>query len=200
MENIIGETYIVVVSGMPGRVNQIWDKFNEPLKNFIRKRIPDEKDVDDVLQEVFLKIHANIESLSDDQKIYAWIYKITRNAIADYYRRIEKSVDFLEFPEDLAIAQDESVNQNMEIAACLKSMIDNLPEKYKEAVLLTEFQNLTQKELSERMGLSLSGAKSRVRRGREKLKEMLLDCCHLEFDRLGNVIDYKYRSSGCKYC
>ncbi|WP_236995024.1 RNA polymerase sigma factor SigZ [Heliomicrobium modesticaldum] len=181
-------------------INHIWEKFSGPLKNFIRKRIPNEQDVDDVLQEVFLKIHANIENLSDDQKMYAWIYRITRNAIADYYRRIEKSVDLLESPEDLAIGHDEDINQNVEIAACLKSMIDSLPEKYKEAVLLTEFQNLTQKELSERMGLSLSGAKSRVQRGREKLKEMLLGCCHLEFDRLGNVIDYKHKSSGCKYC
>ena len=89
---------------------------------------------------------------------------------------------------------------NKEIAACLKTMIDSLPEKYKEVVILTEFNNMTQKELSEKIGLSLSGVKSRVQRGRKKLKTILLDCCNLEFDRLGNVIDYQHKSSECKYC
>ena len=79
-------------------------------------------------------------------------------------------------------------------------MINSLPEKYKQALILTEFQNLTQKELAERMGLSVSGAKSRVQRARIKLKELLLGCCSLEFDHYGNVIDYEHKCSDCKFC
>jgi RNA polymerase sigma-70 factor (ECF subfamily) len=100
----------------------------------------------------------------------------------DYYRKKE-SVELVELPDDIANENEEELSYNGEIAACLKTMIDSLPEKYKEAVLLTEFKNHTQKELSEKMGLSLSGAKSRVQRGRKMLKDMLLGCCQLEFDR-----------------
>jgi len=181
-------------------MNQIWGELSGPVKSFISKRISIEVDTDDILQEVFIRINNNIEDLMDDDKLHAWVYRITRNVIADYYRRNNQSIELVEAPDDLAIEPDEDLTSNVEIAACLTTMIDDLPEKYKQALLLTEFENLTQKELSEKMGLSLSGAKSRVQRGRGKLKEMLLGCCHLEFDRRGNVIDYQHKSSECKYC
>jgi RNA polymerase sigma-70 factor (ECF subfamily) len=181
-------------------LNHMWEEFSGPLKSFIMKRVPSEADADDLLQEVFVKIHNNIEELKDDYKINAWVYRITRNTIADYYRRNYKSIELLEVPDDLIVEADQDESPNTEIAACLKVMIDSLPEKYKEAIWLTEYENLTQKELGERIGISLPGAKSRVQRGREKLKEMLLGCCHLEFDRMGNVIDYQHNSAECKYC
>ena len=80
-------------------------------------------------------------------------------------------------------------------------MIDALPEPYREAIILTELEGLTQKELGERLGISLSGAKSRVQRGREQLKQALVDCCKFEFDRRGRVIDCEPRSPGsCEEC
>lgn len=82
-----------------------------------------------------------------------------------------------------------------EIAVCLKAMIENLPEKYKKAILLTEFHNITQKELAAKMLISISGAKFRVQRGRKMLKNMLLSCCYFGFDRLGNVIDYTHKEN-----
>lgn len=180
--------------------DRIWEEFSTPLKNFIKKRIPSELDTDDVLQEVFVKIHNNIGSLTDDNKIHAWIYRITRNTIADYYRKNNKISPAAELSEELTDNHEEDPSFNSEISACLRTMIDKLPEKYKQAILFTEYQNLTQRELSQKMGISLSGAKSRVQRSREKLKEMLLDCCHLELDRRGNVIGYKHKSKDCKYC
>ncbi|MDD4170024.1 MAG: RNA polymerase sigma factor SigZ [Desulfotomaculaceae bacterium] len=180
--------------------NRIWEDFSTPLKNYIKKRIPNELDSDDVLQEVFIRIHNNIGSLMDDNKIHAWIYRITRNTIADYYRKHDKVFPSAELSEELTDEFEEDQSFNGEISACLRTMIDQLPEKYKQAIIITEFQNVTQKELSQKMGISLSGAKSRVQRAKEKLKEMLLDCCYLELDRRGNVIDYKHKSEDCKYC
>ena len=63
-----------------------------------------------------------------------------------------------------------------------------------------EFEEISQKALAERLGLSLSGAKSRVQRGRVKLRELLLGCCHVDFDRRGNIIDYRRKRASCKYC
>lgn len=181
-------------------VNKIWEEFSGPLKKFISKRIPNEQDADDILQEVFLKIHSNINTLMDDQKIYSWIYRITRNVIVDYYRRSQRVIETDILSEELAIEQNEDLSSNAEIAICLKAMVDNMPENYKQAILLTEFQDMTQKELSEKLGISISGAKSRVQRARKMLKEMLLGCCHLDIDSRGNIIDFKHKKSDCKYC
>ncbi len=68
-------------------------------------------------------------------------------------------------------------------------MIYSLPDQYREAVVLTEFDGLTQQQLADRLGITLSGAKSRVQRGRAHSKQMLDECCNFEFDRRGMVID-----------
>ena len=178
----------------------IWGDLSKSIKSYIKKRVRNDQDVDDILQDVFCKIHNNINNLKDDDKIYAWVYRITRNAIADFYRVQNHELDIAELFEDIISETEDNPTANDDIAQCLKVMINHLPEKYKQAIILTEFQNLTQKELGERMGLSVSGAKSRVQRARAKLKEMLLGCCYLEFDRLGNIIDYKHKSENCKFC
>ena len=79
----------------------------------------------------------------------------------------------------------------------MASMIDDLPEKYRQALRLTLYEGLTQQEVAQRLGLTLSGAKSRVQRGREKLKEAFLNCCHFAFDRYGAVLDYQERCCCC---
>jgi RNA polymerase sigma-70 factor, ECF subfamily len=171
-----------------------------PLKSFIKRRVKNHEDAEDILQTVFYKIHNSISNLNETEKIHAWIYSITKNAISDFYR-VQKSESYItELQDDIIDKVQEEVTANYEIAQCLKTMIQCLPEKYKQAIILTEFQNLTQKELGKRLGLSVSGAKSRVQRARIKLKEMLLGCCYLELDRMGNVIDYKHKCSDCKYC
>ena len=174
--------------------NCIWEEFSKPLKRFINTRVANEQDADDILQEIFMKIHKNIGSLMNENKIHAWIYRITRNTITDYYRKNQNKFEVTGIPENLESSSDEELSTNTEIASCLKGMINSMPENYKQAIFLTEFQNMTQKELSEKMGISISGAKSRVQRARKMLKEMLLACCHFEFDRFGNIIDYKQKN------
>jgi len=185
---------------MPIDMEFIWEELSKPLGNFIRRRVKNNEDVDDILQNVFYKINLNINSLKETSKIHAWVYAIARNTIADYYRSKIFEENFTELSESIISEAAGELTANGEIAQCLKSMIKYLPDKYKQAIILTEFQNLTQRELSERTGLSVSGAKSRVQRARLKLKEMLLGCCQLELDRLGNVIDYRHKCSDCKFC
>jgi RNA polymerase sigma-70 factor (ECF subfamily) len=169
---------------------QVWEAFHMPLQQFIRRRVSDEVTAEDVLQDVFLKIHQHIEALRDVKKLESWIYQITRNAIIDSYRngRVTTTLEaeeILDMPEELP--GDDVVS---DLLPCVRAMVKNLPELDRQALVLTEYQGLTQKELAERLGLSLSGAKSRVQRAREKLKQQLLDCCHFELDRRGHVIDY----------
>lgn len=181
-------------------INQVLEEMTIPLKGFIRKRVANEQDVEEITQNVLLKIFNGVNTLKNNNRINAWIYQITRNAIIDYYRKSNKPVEFVELYEELAEEPYEDQNSNKEIAGCLKAMIENLPDKYKQAILLTEYKHLTYKELGELLGLSISGAKSRVQRARKILKETLASCCSLEFDSMGNIIDYRHNTSECKYC
>ena len=184
---------------MVTETTKIWKEFSGRLRRFIIKRVQDEQDAEDILQDVFCKIHNCIHQLEDQDKLQAWVYQITRNAIIDYYRQRKVLSEPSEMSEDWV---DEPVTEdlNNDIVSCLKPMIDHLPDKYRQILILTEFQGLTQKQAAGKIGLSLSGAKSRAQRAREELKEMLFACCHFELDRLGNILDYQPKDKSCRYC
>lgn len=172
----------------------LWHEMHGALKGFITKRVPDESTVEDILQDVFMRIHAHTDTLKDTTKLESWIYQITRNAVVDYYRSQKPEQ---EVPETLP-AQDELEEDDLarQLAPCLRGMIQELPAKYREALVLTEYEGLSQSDLATHLGISFSGAKSRVQRARERLKGILLQCCHFELDRLGKIIDY---APNCSY-
>ncbi|MDY7214354.1 MULTISPECIES: RNA polymerase sigma factor SigZ [Bacillus] len=170
-------------------IEDLWDQFHQPLKTYISYRVNDQSIVDDLLQIVFMKIQVHLPNLIDERKIDSWIYRITRNTIIDFYRTKKTS----EILPDVLHFNDSAEEENFtkEATVCIRSTIKRLPEKYREALELTEFQGLSQKELSEKLGISYSGAKSRVQRGRRKLKQLLEGCCHIEADRYGNIVDFR---------
>src|SRR5712692_9451912 len=173
---------------------RVWEEFNTGLKLFILKRVPDEPSAEDILQDVFLKIHTHINSLRESDKLQSWIYRIARNAITDYYRTHKFTPDLSEVayvPED---PFDDVVS---DLLPYVKELVESLPPDYRQALILTEYEGLTQRELAEKLGISVSGVKSRVQRAREKVKLMLLSCCHFEFDRLGRIIDYQPNCDCC---
>jgi RNA polymerase sigma-70 factor (ECF subfamily) len=180
---------------MKADVEAVYNEFDAQLRRFIRRRVSDADAVEDILQEVYVRIHARIHTLRDKGKLQSWIYQIARHAVIDYYRSQKPAA---ELPEALPLLDDSDENDVVrELAPSVKAMINCLPEKYRQALLLTDYQGLTQKEVAERLGLSWSGAKSRVQRAREKLKDMLLDCCHFELDRRGNILSYQPRCACC---
>lgn len=175
-----------------------WDAFHAQIEHFILKHTHDKTAAEDILQDTFLKMHARINTLKDEQKLQSWLYQIARHTIYDYYRSQTHTLalpEGFDLPEEPAL---EDVEQSL--VPAIKAMVDCLPEPYREAIILTEYNGLTQKELAARLNLSLSGAKSRVQRGRAKLRQMLLECCHFEFDRRGKIIDYYPRNDCCSAC
>jgi RNA polymerase sigma-70 factor, ECF subfamily len=181
-------------------IEQIWDEFTAQLRRFISGRVSGEADVEDILQEVFIKIHRGLDRLGDHSRLHAWVYQITRNAITDHYRKGGRGVEATGELQDRIAEDEDPEGAEAEVATCLRPMAEELPEKYREALLLTDIEGLTQKELAARLDISLSGAKSRVQRAREKLKGVLLECCHLEVDRRGRVVDWESRQADCRYC
>lgn len=172
----------------------IYLDFDAKLRSFILGKVSDPNLTHDILQDVYLKIHSHIDSVKDSEKLESWIYQITRHTIVDYFRRARPEE---ELAESLPALPQEEPDAIADLAASVQDMLNCLPEKYKQALTLTEIQGLTQAEMADQLGLSVSGAKSRVQRARAKLKDAFLDCCHFEFDRFNRVIHYE---SHCSHC
>ncbi|MGG3643319.1 RNA polymerase sigma factor SigZ [Bacillus gobiensis] len=175
-------------------IQVLWNEYHLPVRRFIAKRTFNHSDVEDIVQNVFIKIYGHISELKDENKVQSWIYQIARNSIVDYYRK-EKRTEELPFHIETNDEYEEE-NFEKEVISCFESTIQRLPNKYKEALELTELKGISQKQLSSQLAISYSGAKSRVQRGREMLKERLMECCHIESDRYGNIIEFyrKYQN------
>jgi RNA polymerase sigma-70 factor (ECF subfamily) len=183
---------------MTKRVEKIWLEYHTRLLGFIKSRVNNEAVAEDILQDVFLRIQTRIDTLKQENSLGSWLYQITRNAIIDYYRShksMEELPSFLTAPE-----QEPTEKARQDIENCLEPMIQNLPHKYRQTLVLSEIDGLPQKAVAKTQGLSLSGAKSRIQRGRALLKEMMLDCCNFEYDQRGNFVDYEAKDNSCDRC
>lgn len=193
-------------------IQAIWQQVHDGLRAFVVKRVANEAEVEDILQEVFLRMHRRIEGLKDPRRVVSWIYQITRHAIIDHYRTparhrempaglsADLGTDHPSLVSPVAGESEDSGRFRTELAGCLLPMIEQLPSDYRQAVTLVELEGLTQPEAAKRLGLSVSGMKSRVQRGRRQLKQMLDECCLIQFDRRRGVIDYDVRDAGSELC
>jgi RNA polymerase sigma-70 factor (ECF subfamily) len=174
----------------------IWNDFHQELKNFILKKVKDENIANDILQDVFIKIIDNSDKIEKATSVQNYVYAIARNTTNDHFRSIAKKTEIEN--EILPFSEEESQSLNATIAnCCIKPFIKQLPDKYQVALTKTEFESVSQKELAEQLNISYSGAKSRVQRGKEKLKELILDCCNFPSDRYGNLQPAETKNCNC---
>ena len=167
-------------------------EFSAKLRAFIRRRVRDDATADDLTQETMLKVFRSREALRDGQRLEAWLYRIARTTLIDFYRRQRPGA---ELPENLTAESPEPADEvTVAMAHSLRVFLEELPAAYREPVRLAEFEGLPMAKIALRLGLSLTAVKSRVRRGRAMLKKKLQDCCRLEFDRMGKVIGYERRT------
>jgi RNA polymerase sigma-70 factor, ECF subfamily len=172
---------------MDKQIQEIWIDLHQELKKFIFGKVKDLNTSEDILQDVFVKIHLNIYTLSDWSKLTSWVYQITRNTIADYFRKTHLMVQLegVDFPE-----QDSEEPLYRALSQCINQKINNLPPTYKQAIVLTYMNDFAQKTVAEKLDLSYSGVKTRVQRGREKLKDLILECPNIETDDKGKLLGY----------
>jgi RNA polymerase sigma-70 factor, ECF subfamily len=191
---------------MPNTVAEteaVWRTFSKPLRAFVSRRVPNAQNVDDILQDVAGRIHRGLGSVRLKDNRSAWLFQITRNAIADHYRSKHDVEQPLaeDFDAAAPAERDDGEPSGLsELSACVAPMIAALPEKYRDALAMTDLNGLTQQEAAKRLGVSLSGMKSRVQRGRKQIKTMLLTCCNIELDRCGGIVDFAPRKNDCSYC
>jgi len=177
-------------------VEQIWNLFNSKLRQFINKLVKDEALADDILQDVFIKIHNQLPQLKDEKKIQAWVYQIARNTVYDHFRKPGSKAA----PDEIRDAPAEEEPDQELMAETIEDMIrmmDNLPPDYCDILCKTEIAGMSHKEYADLKGISYTAAKTKAFRARARLREMMMRCCHYQFDQYGTVVGILPAASCC---
>lgn len=167
------------------------------LRPFVARRVPD-ADVDDVVQDVFLRMHRGLGGLRAEDRFGPWIYSVARSAIADHRRALRRrpsaggdvGADLRDDADDDA---PEGTSSAALLAAYVAPLVATLPSPYREALTLTELEGMSQAEAAAMLGVPASTLKSRVQRGRARLRELVERCCVVATDVRGRVIDCEPR-------
>lgn len=170
--------------------NEIWDKHKGHLLNFIKTKMDNEHDAEDVLQEVSIKLHRNLTQKTEIKDHKTWLFQVTRNTIADHYRKNKKE-------PKLSINQPE-INTCSSVCVCdLSGFVIQtyLPEKYSQPLYLSDMEQKPQQEIAEILGLSLTATKSRIQRGRKKLKDLISECIVIVYNDKGQICDFQLKNN-----
>jgi RNA polymerase sigma-70 factor, ECF subfamily len=176
-------------------------ELEQKLRPFVSRRVPP-SDLDDVMQDVFLRIERALPSLRDDERFIPWLYAVARSAISESHRQRSRHaatpMSGSAEPEAACDASEPTALEQ-ELAGYVLGYIAQLPSPYREALTLTEIEGLTQKSAASALGISLSGMKSRVQRGRERLRDLFESCCRIGVDARGRVVACEPRDpSDCR--
>ncbi len=176
---------------------QVWALFGKRLLYFIRQQVNDPNVANDLLQDIFVRIHLNLANLSDADKLTSWVYQIARNRLLDYHRAMQSSRNqpVTDSIIDKTEALSDRVDYTPDLAHCVLPFIEQLDEIYRDALQTTDISGLSQKEYAQRTGISYSAAKSRIQRARQQLRRLFTDCCRVSADQYGSIVDYQCEAS-----
>jgi len=180
-----------------------WSDVAARLRPFVARRVPS-SDIDDVVQDVLVRIHRGLPDVRDDDRFAAWMFQVARNAITDVGRKrarspLEPGDGSEEIASELGAGDDDRQAADS-LVGCVSLFVALLPSPYREAITLVELEGMTAKQAAEMVGISVSGMKSRVQRGRAQLREMFERCCEIAVDARGKVTDFTPRPQPCKPC
>lgn len=183
----------------------VWAELHAPVERFVGRHVADPHAAEDVVAEVLLRIHENLDSLDDHQRVIAWVFRIARNAITDHQRRCGRRrerlagelVDVLAGGEAADAWIDDPDAALSELASCVRPLVELLPTGHRRALELVDLDGRTQAEAARIEGMSLSGMKSRVQRGRRQFAALVRSCCEVTTDGRGELVDFRARDGGC---
>ncbi|MEW6474794.1 MAG: sigma-70 family RNA polymerase sigma factor [Actinomycetota bacterium] len=188
-------------------VESVWDEFGSLLQAFVRRHVADRDAADDIVGDIVLRIHQHLDDLADHERLTAWLFRIARNAVTDHYRRTGRRRELLDAdpePREAASSADSWLDDQdavyAELAGCIRPLVEALPADYRRALELTDFEGRTQAEAARLEGISLSGMKSRVQRGRRQFAALVGRCCNITTDAGGRLVDFQRRGDGCGSC
>jgi len=187
-------------------IEAAWREFAGELRTFIGRRVSRPEDADDILQLVALRLTQNAED-RDRRTLLAWLYTVTRNAITDYYRsavhRREVVTDGVPEQATTNPSTDEDADAEQALAglaSCVRPLLRLLPADQAAALELVDLGGRSQVDAARAAGISVSGMKSRVQRGRRGLREAISECCQIQLDARGAVQDFHSHSGADCAC
>lgn len=183
-------------------VEVIWAEVGTSLERFVRRHVADPHHAEDVVADVLVRIHQHLGAVDDQERVTAWVWRITRNAIIDHYRRTARRREGLGLDDELPgeagadVWIDDQAAVVSDLAACIRPLIDTLPPDYRRALELTDIEGRTQAEAARIEQISVSGMKSRVQRGRRLFAAVVRTCCEVTTDARGELVDFQLRVDG----
>lgn len=178
-------------------IEDVWNEYRASIRTFLHSKISDSDEIDDLLQEILIKTHKNLQSLKSEKSIKAWLFQIANHTIIDFYRKRSKTKTVS--AEELWYGQ-ETHQAQQELSRCVEPFIKALPKASAELLTEIELNGMSQKEFANTLGISYSTLKSRVQKGRRQLQGLFEDCCHLSLDKNGSIIDFDPKSDICDNC
>jgi RNA polymerase sigma-70 factor (ECF subfamily) len=168
----------------------VWQQYEKELTAFVKARLFDKSLASDIMQEVAIKIYKNKDQLSSIENIRAWLYRVTRNTLIDFYKKNKKTICEKLYEIDLTITNDK--NETDDLNSCLiKMMSSSLDESDNKILNLSIIEQYSLKEISSKLGLTIDGTKTKLKRAKKRLSSKFFTCCNLDRDTQGNIVDYK---------
>lgn len=170
-----------------------WGALAATLRPFVARRVASPAEVDDVVQETLLRLHRSAGTVRDAERFAPWAYRVARSAVADHHRARGRHPLAEGDPPDEPERASEERAFNCAIDQHLGALVEMLPEPYRSAVRATEIEGVSQSDLAAQQGISLSTVKSRVQRGRARLRAMIEALCEVELDARGRLVRCDHR-------
>ena len=163
-----------------------WTAHTPELRGWLRRSLANPQEADDLLQDLFLKALRQGDRFCEIRNARAWLFEVARNRLADHLRVARHTVAL---PDDLAalVVEADTVDT---LTACLPRVLSELSAEDREAITLCDLQGMAQADFAAAKGLSLSGAKSRVQRARQRLRSQMSQACQVQLDAAGHVVDF----------
>lgn len=165
----------------------------DAIRRFVASRVAPAH-VDDVVQDVFVRMQEHLGGLRDEERLAGWAFRVATSVVADHHRSLARERSHLEAEAVERRREDDEGNVNAIVAEWLSPLLFLLPDEHEDAVRRVDVEGMSQRQYAEHAKISLSGAKSRVQRGRRMLAELVRACCDIELDARGNVIGFERRS------
>ncbi len=177
-----------------------WRHLRAAVDRLVSRRLSNPADVDDVVQEVLVRVWRHGHELRDQERFAGWIMRLVYTAAADHFRQRATRTEATPAREDdpdrspAAIEPSFAPERTKAILAdILRPFIEELPVRYRDVIVLSELQNLPHAAIAQKLGLSATAVKSRVQRGRKRLRSLFEACCRFALDARGAPIECEMR-------
>ncbi len=165
-------------------ITTAWDLNEQELRLFLYGKTKNVALAEDLLQDVFVKALANREDFCALENNRAWLFKVTKNRLIDYYRAHKNHEDI----DDQQLQEPQEVKAPIvHLSKCLPAALSHLNDEDKNIVQACDLDGMKQADYAKQLGLSLVATKSRIQRARKRLKIALHDACKIVLDEQGNV-------------